>query len=54
MRITAGRKIAYVVDCAFTKENVRRIVALAEGADLLSSKAGSWRWTLPRQRGADT
>jgi ribonuclease Z len=35
MRMTAGRKVAYVVDCAFTEANVRKIVALAEGADLL-------------------
>jgi ribonuclease Z len=34
MRITAGRKIAYVVDCAFSDENVHRIVSLADGADL--------------------
>jgi ribonuclease Z len=40
MRITAGRKIAYVVDCAFTEENVRRIVALAEGADVLFIEGG--------------
>jgi len=40
MRITAGRKIAYVVDCAFADENVRRIVALAEGADLLFIEGG--------------
>jgi ribonuclease Z len=40
MRITAGRKIAYVVDCAFTEENVRRIVALAEGADLVFIDGG--------------
>jgi ribonuclease Z len=40
MRITAGRKIAYVVDCAFTEENVRKIVALAEGADLLFIEGG--------------
>jgi len=40
MRITAGRKIAYVVDCAFTDENVRRIVALTEGADLLFVEGG--------------
>jgi ribonuclease Z len=40
MRITAGRKIAYVVDCAFSDENVRRIVALAEGADLLFIEGG--------------
>jgi ribonuclease Z len=40
MRMTAGRKIAYVVDCAFTEENVRGIVALAEGADLLFIEGG--------------
>jgi ribonuclease Z len=40
MRVTAGRKIAYVVDCAFTEENVRSIVALAEGADLLFIEGG--------------
>jgi ribonuclease Z len=40
MRVTAGRKIAYVVDCAFTEENVRRIVALAGGADLLFIEGG--------------
>jgi ribonuclease Z len=40
MRMTAGRKIAYVVDCSFIEENVRRIVALAEGADLLFIEGG--------------
>jgi ribonuclease Z len=40
MRVTAGRKIAYVVDCAFTEENVRRIVALTGGADLLFIEGG--------------
>jgi ribonuclease Z len=39
MRITAGRKIAYVVDCAFTEENVDRVVALAEDADVLFIEA---------------
>jgi ribonuclease Z len=28
------------VDCAFTEENLRRIVALAEGADLLFIEGG--------------
>ena len=37
MRITAGRKIAYVVDCAFTEENVRRIVALGKAASTAAS-----------------
>jgi len=40
MRITAGRKIAYVVDCSFVEENIRKIVALAEGADLLFIEGG--------------
>jgi ribonuclease Z len=40
MRVTSGRKIAYVVDCAFTEENVARIVALAKGADLLFIEGG--------------
>jgi ribonuclease Z len=39
MRVTAGRKIAYVVDCAFTEANVARIIALAEDADLLFIEA---------------
>jgi hypothetical protein len=29
MKITAGRKIAYVVDCSFTDANVEKIVRLA-------------------------
>jgi RAD3-like DEAD/DEAH box helicase len=40
MRVTAGRKIAYVIDCAFTEENVSKIVALANGADLLFIEGG--------------
>jgi len=39
MRITAGRKIAYVVDCAFTDANVARIVSLAKAADILFIEA---------------
>ena len=39
MRITAGRKIAYVVDCAFTEANVARVVALAKEADILFIEA---------------
>jgi ribonuclease Z len=38
-RMTAGRKIAYVVDCAFTEANVARIVSLAIDADLLFIEA---------------
>jgi len=39
MRIAAGRKIAYVVDCAFTEANVARILALAQDADILFIEA---------------
>lgn len=39
MRITSGRKIAYVVDCAFTQANADRIIALAADADVLFIEA---------------
>ena len=62
MRITAGRKIAYVVDCAFTEVNVARVVSLAEDADLLfieaafleadSDRAGERRHLTAHQAGA--
>lgn len=39
MRITSGRKIGYVVDCAFTEANAARIVALAKDADVLFIEA---------------
>ena len=39
MRITAGRKIAYVVDCAFTDANADRIISLAKDADTLFIEA---------------
>ncbi len=39
MRVTSGRKIAYVVDASFTPANCARIVALAEGADILFIEA---------------
>ena len=39
MRVTKGRKIVYVVDAAFTKANVEKIVPLADGADLLFIEA---------------
>ncbi len=39
MRITSGRKITYVVDCAFTDANVARVVALAKDADILFIEA---------------
>jgi len=40
MRVTAGRKIAYVVDVAFTQENVVKVVDLAKGADILFIEGG--------------
>jgi ribonuclease Z len=40
MGISAGRKIAYVVDVAYTEENVARIVDLADGADILFIEGG--------------
>ena len=40
MRITAGRKIAYVVDLAFTPENIVKVVDLAKGADILFIEGG--------------
>jgi ribonuclease Z len=39
MRITSGRKIAYIVDVAFTEANVAKMVALAERADVLFIEA---------------
>jgi ribonuclease Z len=39
MKITAGRKIAYVVDCSFTDVNVEKIVWLAKEADILFIEA---------------
>ncbi len=39
MKITSGRKIAYVVDCAFTDANAGKIVWLAKNADLLFIEA---------------
>jgi ribonuclease Z len=38
--LTPGQKIAYVADCRFTEENARRIIHLAEGADLFFCEAG--------------
>jgi ribonuclease Z len=39
MKITEGRKIAYVVDVAYTRSNVDAIVALARNADILFIEA---------------
>ena len=61
MRVTAGRKIAYVVDCAFTDANADRIVSLAKDADILfieaafldedRTRAAYRRHLTPRQAG---
>jgi ribonuclease Z len=40
MNVTAGRKIAYVVDCAYTEANCARIAELARGADILFIEGG--------------
>jgi len=40
MRVTAGRKIAYVVDVAFTPANLAKIINLAQGADVLFIEGG--------------
>jgi ribonuclease BN (tRNA processing enzyme) len=39
MKITAGRKIAYVVDCIFSDANVEKIGRLAKDADILFIEA---------------
>ena len=39
MKITSGRKIAYVVDCSFTNGNIERVVRLAQGSDILFIEA---------------
>lgn len=39
MKITSGRKIAYVVDCSFTDANIEGVVRLAKGADVLFIEA---------------
>ncbi len=39
MQVTSGRKIAYVVDTAFTTANIARITALAHDADILFIEA---------------
>ena len=41
MKITSGRKIAYVVDCSFTHANIEKVVQLAKGADILFIEATS-------------
>jgi len=39
MKIASGRKIAYVVDCAFTDANQEKIILLAKDADILFIEA---------------
>lgn len=39
LTVTPGQKIAYVSDCRFSPGNVRKIVKLAEGADLFFCEA---------------
>jgi ribonuclease Z len=39
MKIAAGRKIAYVVDCSFTDPNIEKIVRLSSNADILFIEA---------------
>jgi len=39
LRISAGRRIAYVTDAAFTPENRARVLRLAQGADLFFCEA---------------
>jgi ribonuclease Z len=39
MKITAGRKIAHVVDCIFSDANVEKVVRLAKDADILFIQA---------------
>jgi ribonuclease Z len=50
MRVTSGRKIAYVVDCAFTEANISRVVALAKDADILFIEAAFLQEDLVRAR----
>ena len=37
--ITPGQKIVYVADCCYTRDNVDRVVQLAQGADVLFCEA---------------
>lgn len=39
MTLGAGRKISYVVDCAYTPANIDKIVRLAQGSDILFIEA---------------
>ena len=50
MKITVGRKFAYVVDCSFTDANVEKIARLAKDADVLLSKRHSSKLAQPSPR----
>ncbi|MGJ0506970.1 MAG: ribonuclease Z [Methylocystis sp.] len=39
MQVSKGRKLAYVVDCAYHRENAEKIIRLVEGADALFIEA---------------
>jgi ribonuclease Z len=39
MKVTAGRKIVYVVDCGFSDANQRKIIEIARNADILFIEA---------------
>lgn len=39
MHVAAGRKIAYVVDCAYTDANADKVISLAKDADILFIEA---------------
>jgi ribonuclease Z len=39
MQVTSGRKIVYVVDCAFTNSNIEKIIRLTQSADILFIEA---------------
>lgn len=39
MQVTEGRRISYVIDCAFTDANIEKIIRLAQGSDVLFIEA---------------
>jgi len=39
VKMAPGRKVAYVTDCAYTEENVRKIIELVKGAEILFIEA---------------
>jgi len=48
--VRPGRKLAYVVDAAFTEENIRRVVELARNADVFFCEAAFLHRDLDRAR----